>query len=214
MAIKRRAVNDDQKEQRKQAIIDAAWELFQQNDYDAVNVKDVAHAINLAKGTVYVYFKTKEALFLAVQMQQFDAWFDTVDAALPNVHDIDSLVALFTSTLEERPHLTRLFAILHTTLERNIDYDDALSFKQTLYQRIAHTGQLMEQFIDVLPANSGAQILMDTYAITIGIQHMSDAAPVVHDVLRDHPELTAFEVNFKSSLGALVKTYLMGKCLT
>lgn len=210
MAIKRRAINDDQKEERRQAILDAAWQLFQQNPYDAVNILDVAKAINLAKGTVYVYFKTKEALFLAIHMQQFEAWFDAVDAALPDTRGVDAVVSLFTQTLVSRPHLTRLFAILHTTLEHNIDYDLALNFKQMLYQRIGHTGALLENALDFLQPGEGVQVLMDAYAITIGVQHMADSAPVVDAVMSDHPELAAFKVAFEQGFSGLFRTYLIG----
>ena len=62
----RRAIREDQKLVRRQQILDTAWGLFQENDYEHVNIIDVAKGAGLAKGTVYLYFKTKEELFLSL----------------------------------------------------------------------------------------------------------------------------------------------------
>ena len=64
---RRRAIGDKQKQRRRQAMIDVAWQLFQQSSYQAITMAEVAERAGIAKGTVYLYFKTKEELFLAVQ---------------------------------------------------------------------------------------------------------------------------------------------------
>ena len=58
MAIKQRAISDAQKEERRQAILDAALLLYQETSYEAVNMAQVAQQAGVAKGTVYLYFKT------------------------------------------------------------------------------------------------------------------------------------------------------------
>src|SRR6266487_1499111 len=65
-SIRRRAVDEEQKEERRRAILEAAWQLFQNTPYDALTIADVAEELHLAKGTVFLYFRTKEALFLAI----------------------------------------------------------------------------------------------------------------------------------------------------
>src|SRR5262245_961367 len=78
----RRAHKTEHKLERRQAILDAAWQLFQKTSYEAVTVASVARRAGLAKGTVFLYFKTKEALFLALLVEQLQDWFDEADAAL------------------------------------------------------------------------------------------------------------------------------------
>lgn len=78
-----RALRDDQKQVRRQALIDIAWQLFQANSYPAITMAEVAERAGLAKGTLYLYFRTKEELFLAMQ-QQFATWFDDLDTQLAN----------------------------------------------------------------------------------------------------------------------------------
>lgn len=51
---------------RKADIIKAARRLFQTQEYDKTSMQDVIDAVGIAKGTIYHYFKSKEALLEAV----------------------------------------------------------------------------------------------------------------------------------------------------
>ena len=204
-----RAMRDDQKQIRHQAILDVAWELFQQMPYEAVNMQEVAARAGLAKGTLYLYAKTKEELFLAILMQHFTEWFDTVDGLLPTVAGIAGVTTVLTETLTSRPALVRLFAIVHVVLEKNIPYAAALSFKQLLQQRLLHTGQLVESHLPFLQAGEGAQFLLRAYALTIGLQHLADPAPIIQQVLDDHG-MAVFQVNFAAEFSAAVQALLRG----
>jgi AcrR family transcriptional regulator len=209
--IKRRAVRDDQKLERRQVLIDTAWTLFQAQPYEQINIIDVATAASLAKGTVYLYFKTKEALFLEVLIDQFTKWFDRVDEALPTTPPtIEGVAALLTDSLAENPHLTRLFAIVHVVLERNIDYDDALHFKQFVYERIGKTGTTLEGKLAFLSSGEGAQLLLRAYALVIGVQHIADPAPIVREVIEQEAKLNAFLVDFKTEFSIVLTALFCG----
>ncbi|KJF67568.1 TetR/AcrR family transcriptional regulator [Rhizobium nepotum] len=56
----------EQKIQRPLEILDAAFEEFTKRGFTATRVEDIAGRVGVTKGTVYVYFETKEALFEAM----------------------------------------------------------------------------------------------------------------------------------------------------
>lgn len=55
----------EQKARRPNEILDAAFEEFVEKGYAATRVEDVAARLGVTKGTVYLYFPTKDALFEA-----------------------------------------------------------------------------------------------------------------------------------------------------
>ncbi len=59
----------EEKEQRRNLIIDAAQELFFSKPYDEITIETIAKKAQLAKGTLYLYFNSKEALFYAVALK-------------------------------------------------------------------------------------------------------------------------------------------------
>lgn len=57
------------REQRRAELLDAALRVFSDKGFHGANVADVAKAAGVSQGTVYHYFESKEALFLAVFTQ-------------------------------------------------------------------------------------------------------------------------------------------------
>ena len=53
-------------EDRRDEIIKAARELFETKDYDKSTMQDIMGKLNIAKGTIYHYFQSKQALLEAV----------------------------------------------------------------------------------------------------------------------------------------------------
>ena len=209
----RRAVREDQKLVRRQQILDTAWELFQENEYEQVNIIDVANGAGLAKGTVYLYFKTKEELFLAILSDQFENWFNEIDDNLRTYEQLTAAPALadmLTETLVKRPLLTRLFALLHPILERNIKPEAALPFKQMLLDRVSQTGALLETRLPFLQPGQGAQLQLQIYAVILGLQQMSEPAPVVCTLIEEHPALAAMTIDFAPTFRATITSLIYG----
>ena len=50
-------------EERQEAILKAALEVFSENGFAATRLEDIANRAGVAKGTLYLYFSDKEALF-------------------------------------------------------------------------------------------------------------------------------------------------------
>ena len=52
--------------EKRQAILDACFELFAERGFAGTDVEEVAQLASVGKGTVYRYFGNKEQLFTAV----------------------------------------------------------------------------------------------------------------------------------------------------
>ena len=215
MVIKRRAISDQQKEERRQAILNAVMQLFQKTSYEEVNMITVAQKAGIAKGTVYLYFKTKEELFLAMLVQEFAAWFDEADACFKEIQTgqgsctVDELITLMGRSLENRSTLVRLTAILHSILEQNIDFATALHFKQMLLARILQTGALLETCLPFLKPGQGIFVMLQVYVLLIGVQQLAEPAPMVKRAIKQKG-LGVFQVDFLDYFLQSLKIFLNG----
>lgn len=59
-------------DQRRREILDAATRLFRERGFDDATVQAIATHANVAAGTVYLYFPSKQAILLALQ-EDFEA---------------------------------------------------------------------------------------------------------------------------------------------
>ncbi len=57
---------DEQKEQRRQLIIEKALELFARKGYSDTKIGDIAEAANMSVGLMFHYFESKEQLYEAL----------------------------------------------------------------------------------------------------------------------------------------------------
>jgi AcrR family transcriptional regulator len=56
-------------ELRRNDIVDAAEKLFFARGYEAVNMNDIAQEAEMARGTLYQYFKNKEDIYVSIALR-------------------------------------------------------------------------------------------------------------------------------------------------
>lgn len=98
----------ERRERRAQRILDAAAELILRWGYDKTTVDDVARTAGVAKGTIYLHWKTREELFVALLRRERVEMLAEVEAALaadPAAATLRGLLARLTLALLRRPLL-------------------------------------------------------------------------------------------------------------
>jgi AcrR family transcriptional regulator len=68
------------KDDRPEEILDAALHLFSEKGFSATRMQDVARAAGISKGTLYLYFSNKEAIFYQVVQQRITPQLDQVES--------------------------------------------------------------------------------------------------------------------------------------
>lgn len=69
-------------ELRREELLDAAQRLFLDKGIGATSIDDIASAAEVAKGTFYLYFPSKEALLHALQERFVAGFLEQLDAAM------------------------------------------------------------------------------------------------------------------------------------
>ena len=62
--------SDDPKERMRIRIVNAATELFIKQGYRKTSVDEIAKRASVAKGTIYLYFKTKSEIMLQAIIEE------------------------------------------------------------------------------------------------------------------------------------------------
>ena len=101
---------------RRDRIVDAGLALLAERDFDKIQVKDVAEAANVALGTLYHYFSSKDHLFAEVLVR----WAGTLRThisrnPLRGTTDAQRLTQVLNRSVrafQRQPSLARLVATL------------------------------------------------------------------------------------------------------
>lgn len=96
---------------RRQRVIAAALELSSEGGYDAVQMRDVATRANVALGTIYRYFSSKDALLAAAMVQWMGALEERVLVRPPSGRRtpdrVMDVLKRALRAIEREPQLTR-----------------------------------------------------------------------------------------------------------
>ncbi len=172
------------KQARRSQIVAAAQRLLKAQDYDQIQMRDVADAADVALGTLYRYFTSKEHVYAAVLMDWAQPAFSTGAAdtagadtrpAEPRVREkVRGIIASF----ERRPAFFKVCMLLQNSTDANAE-------------------ALMEQFAAVAQrtlaadfAALGEQESADTAMMAWGIISTMLSGAILHG----HPIADAYRV--------------------
>jgi AcrR family transcriptional regulator len=107
-----------EKESRKESIIDAAQKVFFEKGLLLSTMDEIAETAELAKGTLYLYYHSKEDLYLAVMMRGMlimSSMFEEVIARnLSVVQTMVELTKSYTAFFEQHKNYFRMMNFFNT----------------------------------------------------------------------------------------------------
>lgn len=169
----RTAMSDEEKLQRRNELVAAAHRLYRGRK-SLPTVADIAKEAGLAKGTVYLYFTTKEEIFIALLEDNFSKLMGSLPALLQDLpadgrSAARHFSAPYTQGILNLPDLLPLAAISNGVLEQNLPFEAMTRFKLYLASELEYCGRLLENRCPQLSPGEGATLLMRTYAMTLGL---------------------------------------------
>lgn len=133
----KRAYSDVEKRAKRQQIIDAAETLLVRGVFPLPSVNQIVAKAGVAKGTVYLYFTSKEEIYLALLAQYFEGVnknFLEGILASDKTSLIDNFSAIFIGFAENAPKAVYLASIMPLILENNVSDEYLVAFKKSLYE--------------------------------------------------------------------------------
>jgi TetR/AcrR family transcriptional regulator len=198
----RRAIAPADKSERRAAIVRAAAELARRDPSCSCSVDQLAAKAGVAKGTLYLYFGSREEVLLAVHEKQSHELFDVVERALAAPQPSGkSVVRAGLLYVRAHPQFYPLAANCRSMLDTNVSTEVALAFKLGVGKRLQTLGARIEALYPGLKAGEGAALLMNCYALIIGLWQQAEP-PLSLKAVMDRPEMRIFKIDFEKQLNA------------
>ena len=146
-----RARTETAKSEREDSILVAAEILLRQSGYDSMTMQAVATAAGLAKGTLYLYFTSRESLVLAVHGRLFDRWIDRISAHQPELAGFDRFCHDFARHYADDPLFLQLTGFANALLEPQLDREAYIKSKRGMARRVKRLAGLVCQQFFITP---------------------------------------------------------------
>jgi AcrR family transcriptional regulator len=106
---------------RRQRIVEAALDALRRQEYEQIQIRDVAQGAEVALGTLYRYFSSKEHLYAAVLQAWagFDGPHRDRPAELPAGERIRRRTHGIIRAIERQPQFFKAYVLLRTSADPN-----------------------------------------------------------------------------------------------
>ena len=111
----KRARSDNEKDARRRLLLTAALDEFFERGFSAARMEDIATRVNLSKGTVYLYFESKDELFRELIQTLAVPNLETIERmtrTAPSFEAAMSAIATFAPQLIRETHLHKPMKVL------------------------------------------------------------------------------------------------------
>jgi TetR/AcrR family transcriptional regulator len=207
---RRRAVTPALKDARRDAILGAAMALFCKEPLESITMNALAAAAGIAKGTLYLYFRTKEEIFLALLARENERWLAALGEALRSGASPDAALDWIVDALAAHRELVHLAALLHAVLERNVPIETARQFKLAIEEGVGAMAPGIARALQLADDREARRFLRWLQACVVGVHQLTAPTPAVRAAILADPRLADFAIDFKDELRALLGALLRG----
>lgn len=134
--INQRARTAEQKELRRQAVLEAAEAYFLVVGYEAFSMAQLAKKAGVVKGTLYLYFKTREELFLTLYERSLIRWSEVFVGYLSKPQTSQEYAqVLYTTAVADGTFLPLLIRLEHV-IEHNVSVVRLIDSKRVFIRQV------------------------------------------------------------------------------
>lgn len=196
-----RARSANEKALKRKAILSAAEKLLEKRDGQFPTATEIAKHAKVSKGTVYVYFKTKEEIYLVLFLTKLQEWAKDVSRLLQRIEnpDIKSAANALAQYPNKNPMLMVLGGTLHGVLEKNAPFESILEMKIQVAALVEECGTLLNKYFPWLPPEQGAKFMLTAYTLFNGLFQSASSSPRLKKELTTR-SIDIFRVDLESDM--------------
>lgn len=211
----KRARSQEAKEEKAGAILDMAAEMFATKDFEKIKMSEIAKALGISNGILFVYFKTKEMLFFQLLMREYARRLENMEQRIKKA-DISNYELFKKLVLEEMAVIIedsdmyiRLVSIRGAILEKNIDLEVMIESKQWFYNRFKEVALIIYERCKVFKPDEIMEIFLVQESILVGCKLCSSLPKDVLNII-DKYQMEGFKFAFKDNALKTMSYYLDG----
>jgi AcrR family transcriptional regulator len=186
-----RARSPEHKQQRRDAILDAARQLAVRDGVRNVSLGDIAAEIGIHKSALLRYFETREQIFLELTAQSWQEWADALQAELEASPSATATVVadLLARSFAERPLLCDLIPHTALTHERNVSVEAVRRYKLTSLGAIAQTTNAIHRALPELTVDECREVVSAIASLAGALWQIANPPPALAELYSTDPEL-------------------------
>jgi len=202
-----------EKLQRRNDIVKAAESLFSEKGFKGTTMQEISERVELSKGTIYLYFKSKEELYLSVCVKGVAEFGEDLEAAASGAGGLEDIIkAVYIAYIRHSLEKPAIFRVLRDTfieqVRQNLSHETIEEISGIIRNWLELESGLIEEGIE----HGVFRKDLDPYGFSLTAWRMStgliELALLKEPGVAQHEELGRF---FEQSIDLLVEGAKSGK---
>jgi AcrR family transcriptional regulator len=218
MVAFQRARSEEQREARRQTILDTAAAMLEQMPVSEVSLNELSRRVGLAKSNVLRYFESREAILLELLDRAGGQWLAElagqlsarVDPAGDERDRGDQIAAVIADSLGSRRVLCDLFSAQASVLEHNVSAEIAARYKRASLESLTTLAALVRHHLPELGEDGSSRASFMAIMLASALWSAACPSEGMLAAYEADPALAAMRLDFTTSLREAVAVLISG----
>jgi AcrR family transcriptional regulator len=212
-----RARSTEQREIRRQAILDTAAAMLLETPVAEVSLNELSRRVGLAKSNVLRYFESREAVLLELLDRATKQWLDELPDQLAAAIEPgasarergDRLAAAVADSLAHHHVLCDLVSAQAGVLEHNVSVAVAARYKRATLESITALAELLRRHLPEV-GDEAFMLCGGILAMAGAIWPLTRPSPSMLAAYEADPALAVLRIDFTTALEYALATFIAG----
>jgi AcrR family transcriptional regulator len=213
-----RAHSPEQREVRRNAILDTARTMLDEMPVSDVTLNGLSRRVCMAKSNVLRYFDSREAVLLELCAEALSEWVKTLETELgaaieqsdPVTTRAERVATVIAASLAARPVLCDLMSAQASVLEHNISTETVLRYKRASVANVERLAEMVATHLPELGVEHARKFTAMAALMATAAWTHCHAAPAVAAAYEADPSLQLFRLEFDATLRESLELILAG----
>lgn len=208
-----RRLTEEEKKNKEKLIVDTATQMFDEQPYVAVTMSDLAKRCNMAKGSLFRYYATKETIFSKILYNEYAVWAKGEMKALSHIDKFtkESYRAFIKEqthvVVAQRDRLVRLVSIKRAILDKNVAIEVLAEEVEGLRNSIRGIAKMTVQRMDFMTEEDVFKFYEVRHIAVVGAYNLS-LSDANKGALSQLGKVIDWDVEIEETVWFLTENYL------
>ena len=156
---------------RREEIINACEKLYQTMSFKEITIKEIGNATSFTRTSIYNYFQTKEEIFLALLMREYELWIAALKEEMARRDQMsrDEFADMLARTLQARAQLLKIMSMNHYDMETGSRPEHLAAFKVCYGESLQTVAFGLDKYFPEMTAAERRDFLYTFFPFMFGI---------------------------------------------
>lgn len=180
----KRARTSTQKAERRNAILKAAENHLRASGLEEFSMGVLAKSVGVARGTLYLYFETREEVLLTLYAEQVTSWSEKLLESVYQGIDDETFLKIFMDAFRSDPIFYQLLSRLGDVIEHNVSLERLIESKRfingVIFQLTSHISECLN-----ISQEKTTDLLISLMVLMAGVSQMDNGPCIDPELLPD-----------------------------